>query len=208
LWIHSVLLPIRCSVLSFLDVYLQHFGFKFDDDFEECTVLKKLLMDISNSKALQLWGWEPEKFRRPEQFDNPHNISPGLFKQFPVVSSALCKAIKSERKTNASLSGGVAAAARKKLSSPRRKLMKRSSFVDVGRSLMKKQSSFATFKNKRFSSRNRKRAEESMVVDFDNVVVQGKSERANMQTSKREGIKFLFALFVASLLVACLSVTS
>jgi len=176
MWMHTTLLPIRCSVLTFLDIYLSHFGFKFEEEKEsneESTVLKRFLVDIYDSKALELWGWKTTEKTKASDFDNPKKMSSGLYKQFPAVASALCKVLKSDwnRTVNGTNGRGRRGGA----------LQRRLSLADLKINLSKefqnkkKQSSSSPRSKKNFVSRGSVEERKTLEVDFDSVVVEEKA---------------------------------
>jgi hypothetical protein len=105
-WQHAVLLPIRCAVLSLLDVYLAHWGFDFNNSVaggsvgmenetmrtEAAMCLRTFLVDAAESGALSIWGWSPNSI-----YMNPEVDCPALFAQFPALSGAICAAVAADK---------------------------------------------------------------------------------------------------------------
>ncbi|GMH93567.1 hypothetical protein TrST_g2463 [Triparma strigata] len=106
-WQHAVLLPVRCAVLSLLDVYLKHWGFDFNNSIaggsvgteneslraEAAGALRNFLVDVADCGSLSLWGWNNDTI-----YNNPETDCPGLFMQFPALSGAICAAVASDKK--------------------------------------------------------------------------------------------------------------
>jgi len=106
-WQHAVLLPIRCAVLSLLDVYLKHWGFDFNNSVaggsvgkedeglrtEAAGALRNFLVDVADCGSLSLWGWNNDTI-----YHNPEKDCPGLFVQFPALSGAICAAVAADKK--------------------------------------------------------------------------------------------------------------
>ena len=105
-WQSLVELPVRCAVLSLLDVYLAHWGFDFNNSIaggsvgkeneamrtEAATALKHFLIDVSESGSLALWGWQENSI-----FGSPEVHCPALFAQFPALAGAICAAVAADK---------------------------------------------------------------------------------------------------------------
>jgi hypothetical protein len=106
IWEHTVLLPIRCAVLSILDVYLAHFGFDFNNTIaggsvglendilrtEVASSLRQFLVDVADSGSLKMWGWVENTI-----YSVPETDCPAMFAQFPALSCAICAAVAADR---------------------------------------------------------------------------------------------------------------
>ena len=109
-WQHATLLPVRCAVLSLLDVYLTHWGFDFNNSVaggvegsgkendamrtEVASCLRQFLVDVADCGALEMWGWSNDTI-----YKDPETDCPAMFAQFPALSTAVCAAVAADRNT-------------------------------------------------------------------------------------------------------------